>query len=116
MSALQTAYSSPPREGIWPSLNRFLLVLIGVTISSAILLREQPQLTGRSEQEHRIDALKAEIDHEKQLLIRRQRMVALLLHDPDYLGTVARDRLGIMKPGETIFRVGPDLSRMHRRE
>ena len=119
MSALPTEYSSPPREGIWPSLNRFLLVLIGVTISSAIAYKELPQFSRRKEQEMQVEALKSQIDRQKQLLTRRQREATLLKNDPEYIGMIARDRLDVMKEGETVFRLERpriDLSRMHRQE
>jgi cell division protein FtsB len=34
-----------------------------------------------------------------------RRELDLLKNDPDYVETIARDRLNMMKPGETIFRV-----------
>ena len=66
-----------------------------------------------------IEALKSQIEHEKQLLTRRQREEKLLRSDPEYIGMISRDRLDVMKEGETIFRLDPprlDISRMHRHE
>jgi cell division protein FtsB len=39
------------------------------------------------------------------LLARQTREVNLLKTDPTYLETMARDRLDLMKEGETIFRL-----------
>ncbi|MEY2504477.1 MAG: Septum formation initiator, partial [Verrucomicrobiota bacterium] len=39
------------------------------------------------------------------LLARQTREVNLLKTDPTYLETIARDRLDLMKEGETIFRL-----------
>ena len=39
------------------------------------------------------------------LLARQTREVNLLKTDPGYLETIARDRLDLMKEGETIFRL-----------
>ena len=44
------------------------------------------------------------------LLARQTREVNLLKTDPTYLETMARDRLDLMKEGETIFR----LEQSHR--
>jgi squalene-hopene/tetraprenyl-beta-curcumene cyclase len=42
---------------------------------------------------------------QKMLLARETRRVTLLKTDPGYLETIARDRLDLMKDGETIFRL-----------
>ena len=79
--------------------------------------RELPEVSKRKEQEMQIEALRAEIEHEKQLLARRMREETLLKHDPEYIGMIARDRLDLMRPNETIYRVElsrPELSRMKR--
>jgi cell division protein FtsB len=36
---------------------------------------------------------------------RREREVHLLKHDSEYVEIIARDRIGVMKEGETIFRL-----------
>ena len=41
------------------------------------------------------------------MLARQTREVNLLKTDPTYLETMARDRLDLMKEGETIFRLEP---------
>jgi len=41
------------------------------------------------------------------LLARATREISWLKTDPNYLETVARDRLDLMKEGETIFRLEP---------
>jgi cell division protein FtsB len=117
VSALHRDYSSPAKGGIWPSLNRFMLTLIAVTLATTVGYRALPEVSRRKEQDLQIDALKAEIEHENQLLARRQREETLLKHDPEYIGMIARDRLDVMKEGETIFRLDPghpDISKMHR--
>ena len=44
------------------------------------------------------------------LLARQTREVNLLKTDPSYLETIARDRLDLMKEGETIFRLDSHAS------
>lgn len=116
MSALHTAdFRAPAEGGLWTSLNRFLATLIFVIFATAVGYRMFPEVGKRREQESRIEALMAEIDLQKQLLTRRTREEKLLKSDPEYLGLVARDRLDLMKEGETIFRIDPpkvDISKM----
>ena len=54
-----------------------------------------------------IDALQAQVNEQKTILGRQTREVNLLKTDPTYLETIARDRLDLMKEGETIFRLEP---------
>jgi cell division protein FtsB len=51
------------------------------------------------------DGLLAQLTEEKLLLARCTKEVALLKSDPTYLETIARDKLDMMKEGETIFRL-----------
>jgi cell division protein FtsB len=43
----------------------------------------------------------------RQLLVLNTRKKELLNYDAEYLGLVARDRLDLMKEGETIYRLDP---------
>ena len=108
MSAFHTAdFRGSSEGGLWASLNRFVLTLIFVVVATAIGYRSLPELGKQRDQETRIETLKAELDREKQLLARQNREEYLLKHDPEYIGLIARDRLDLMKAGETIFRIEP---------
>ena len=48
-----------------------------------------------------------ELDRLKDQATHREQELYLLQHDKDYLELIARDRLDLMKPNETIFRLGP---------
>ncbi len=114
VSALSGDYSNPHSGGLWHSLNRFLLTLIAVTIATVVGYRALPEVSKRREQEQKIEALKAEIDRQKQLYAMRSREENLLRHDPEYIGLIARDRLDLMRDGEKIYRIEPpkpDLSK-----
>jgi cell division protein FtsB len=52
-----------------------------------------------------IDQLRAQRDEQQMLLAKQTREVNLLKTDPVYLETIARDRLDLMKDGETVFRI-----------
>jgi len=101
--------------GIWYSLNRFLFTFIVLTVAAVVGFRFLPEVSARREQEARLNGLKAEVEREQQLLKRNLREEELLKHDPEYIGIVARDRLDLMKDGETIYRIEPpkpDKSKM----
>ena len=115
--SLRSNYSSPAPGGLWVSLNRLLLVLIAVTVLTAVGYRYLPEVSKRNAQELQLDALRTEIEHQKQLLARRMREESLLKHDPEYIGMIARDQLDVAKANETIFRVEltrPEMARMKR--
>lgn len=69
-----------------------------------------PIFKARNEETARIDQLHAEIAKEKAILSHRTREEELLKNDPAYVETIARDRLDVMKPGETIIRLEPGRS------
>jgi len=50
------------------------------------------------------------------LLSRQTREVNLLKTDPAYLETIARDRLDLMKDGETIFRIESAAAQADKRK
>ncbi|MDQ3621577.1 MAG: septum formation initiator family protein [Verrucomicrobiota bacterium] len=66
-----------------------------------------PEVKKRKEHETRIEELKTEIENQRMLLARHRREEFLLNNDPEYVGLIARDRLDLMKEGETIYRLDP---------
>ena len=71
-----------------------------------------PEIGKRKEQQARVEELKAIVDKEKQALVRNLREENLLKLDPEYVGLIARDRLDLMREGETIYRLeGPKGAR-----
>lgn len=76
-----------------------------------------PEVSKRRDQQARVEQLKLEVEQQRQLLVRNTRNEELLKHDPEYVGLIARDRLDLMKEGETIYRIDPvkpDRSTMKR--
>ncbi|HEX8312230.1 MAG TPA: septum formation initiator family protein [Chthoniobacteraceae bacterium] len=98
-------FRSRPSGGIWHSLNRFVFTLIILSSAVPIGYSFLPEVQKRKEQDLRVEELKAEIEKQRMILARFQREENLLKHDPEYVGLVARDRLNMMKPGETIYRL-----------
>ncbi len=64
-----------------------------------------PEISKRKEQQARVDELKLEVEKSKETLNRNLREETLLKLDPEYVGLIARDRLDLMKEGETIYRL-----------
>ncbi len=95
---------------VWQRLNRVLCVLLFVAIWLVIVSLFVPPYKKLTQSRAEIDNLQAQRDEQKILLARQTREVSLLQTDTTYLETIARDRLDLMKEGETIFRLEPAQS------
>ena len=108
MSSAQGHFqNTSPSEGIWYFLNRLLFVLIVLTVGAIAAYHFIPEVSKRRDQQALVDQLKLEVEKQRQLLVRNTRAEELLKHDPEYVGLIARDRLDLMKEGETINRFEP---------
>lgn len=94
-----------PTEGIWLSLNKLVIALIVMCASVPIAYSFLPEVSKRKEQRQRIEALKIDLEQQKMQLVRFEREEMLLRRDPEYAGLIARDKLDLMKEGETIYRL-----------
>ncbi|HKP94013.1 MAG TPA: septum formation initiator family protein [Chthoniobacterales bacterium] len=92
---------------VWQRLNRILRVLLLVAIVLVILSLFVPPYKKLAQSRNEIENLQGQVSDQKILLARQNREVNLLKTDPTYLETIARDRLDLMKEGETIFRLEP---------
>jgi cell division protein FtsB len=92
---------------VWQRLNRVLLVLIVIALWLAIVSLFVPPYKKLKQGRAENDKLQTQINEQKVLLARQTREVDLLKTDATYLETIARDRLDLMKEGETIFRLEP---------
>ena len=108
MSPAQSHFqTSAPSGGIWHSLNRLLITLILLTVATLVAYRFLPEISKRRTQQARLDHLQAEVETERQIHARLTREEELLKHDPDYAAVLSRDKLDLMKEGETIYRLDP---------
>ena len=92
---------------VWQRLNRLLRILLCIAIWLVIVSLFAPPYRKLSQSRGEIDRLQNEVSEQKTLLARQTREVSLLKTDATYLETIARDRLDLMKDGETIFRLEP---------
>ena len=90
---------------IWQRLNSILRVLLVVAIVLVIVSLFLPPYKKLRQSRGEIEILQNQVNDQKMLLARQTREVNLLKTDPTYLETLARDRLDLMKEGETIFRL-----------
>ncbi len=79
--------------------------MIVCAFSIPIAYSFMPELKKRKAADARVDELTSQIEGQQMLLARLQREENLLKHDPEYVGLIARDRLDLMKEGETIYRL-----------
>ncbi len=92
---------------IWQRLNRILFALIFLAMWLGIISLFVPPYKKMEAARGEIDGLQAQRDEQKMLLAHATREVNWLKTDPTYLETITRDRLDLMKDGETIFRLEP---------
>jgi cell division protein FtsB len=92
-------------HGVWHFLNRLMVMLIALAGITLVICAFVPELKKQRGQTARLEQLKADIEKQKTLLSQRTREVDLLKNDPGYVEILARDRLDLMKEGETIYRL-----------
>ena len=92
---------------VWQRLNRILRVLLVLAIWLVIVSLFVPPYKRLMQSRAEIDGLQQQVNEQQRSLSRQTREVNLLRTDVTYLETIARDRLDVMKEGETVFRLEP---------
>lgn len=82
-------------------LNRYLLALLVIPVA---LLYFRPPVKEQEEARQRLADLASHRDQLKAEAERLQRKLELIKSDPEYLESMARDRLNLQKDGEIILR------------
>ena len=90
---------------VWQRLNRILLVLLFIAVWLGFATLFVPPYKTLLQSRGEIDNLQAQVNEQKRLLARQTREVGLLTTDREYLETIARDKLDLMKEGEVVFRL-----------
>jgi len=105
-------FESRPRNEVWHFLNRLMATLVILAMMVVIVCAFLPEVKKQREQNARLRQLKIDIEKQRALFTQQSREVELLKNDPGYVETVARDRLDLMKEGETIYRIeSPSLKK-----
>jgi len=92
---------------IWNGLNRLIKFLLVLAFLVLVVVLFMPELKRQRTQQAQRDELAAEKGRLEELLARQVREVELLRTDTMFLETIARNKLDLMKPGETIIRIDP---------
>ena len=100
-----TDFRARREASVWQRWNRVLLTLLFLAVWLVIISLFVPPYKKLKIGEADIDKLQQQRDQQQALLSKQTREVNLLKTDPVYLETIARDRLDLMKDGETVFRV-----------
>jgi cell division protein FtsB len=95
---------------VWQRLNRILCALLVLAVWLVIVSLFVPPYKKLMQSRAEIDQLQQQVSEQQGILARQTREVNLLKTDVTYLETIARDRLDLMKEGETIFRLEPARS------
>ncbi len=90
---------------IWQTLNRLVVFLIFLAGGGLLFLFFQPELNKLADMRRYYAELQASQEKETIEQLRLARTKTLLESDPEYLENIARDKLELMKPGETIYRL-----------
>lgn len=90
---------------VWHYLNRFMVFIILLVAAAFGVFTFYPAWTKRDELGAKLEAEQSKLAAEQLLQKQRSREVTLLQTDPEYVEIIARDKLGVMKPGETIYRL-----------
>ena len=101
---------------VWQRWNRVLLVLLLLAVWLVIVSLLVPPYKKLKLGHEEIDKLQAQRDEQHVLLSKQTREVNLLKTDPVYLETIARDRLDLMKEGDTIFRIESAAAQTDKRK
>jgi cell division protein FtsB len=90
---------------VWQRMNHILGILLLMAVWLLIISFFLPPYKKLTQSRHEIEQMQSQLVEEKALLARQTREISLLKSDPTYLETIARDKLDLMKEGETIFRL-----------
>ncbi len=88
-------------------LNRALYFLVFLAALILITCWFLPLVRDQQKEQLALQSLREQVNQERSLLDRRTRQLNLLQNDPGYIELIARDKLDLMRPGETIFRLDP---------
>jgi cell division protein DivIC len=111
-----TDFRARREASVWQRWNRVLLTLLFLAVWLVIISLFVPPYKKLKIGQKDIDKLQQQRDEQQMLLSKQTREVNLLKTDPVYLETIARDRLDLMKDGETVFRIEATAAQADKRK
>ena len=106
-------YDEPKDDWIRSLLTRILYLLVLVATFILLICWFLPLVKERQRQQHALQNLKQQVEQERAIYNKQSKKLTLLQNDPAYTELLARDKLDLMKPGETIFRMEPGPENNH---
>ena len=100
-------YDQPRGDWIRSLLNKILYLLVFVAALILLICWFLPLVKEHQRQQHALQALKQQVEQEKINYNKQSKKLTLLQSDPTYIELLARDKLDLMRAGETIFRMDP---------
>jgi cell division protein FtsB len=100
-------YQQPREDWLRVLLNRILYALVIAAVGILLVCWFLPLVKEQQKQQRALTALKQQVEEERAQLNKQTKKLNLLQNDPAYLELLARDKLDLMRPGETIFRMNP---------
>lgn len=90
---------------VWHKANRMMIALIIAGGAAVAVAAFYPEIARHRTLSVQLAEEKSTLAAEELKKARREREVHLLKHDGEYVEIIARDRIGVMKEGETIYRL-----------
>lgn len=100
-------YDDPHEDWLRGLLNRILYLLVLLAVVILFVCWFLPLIREEQKEQRALQALKEQVAHERASLNKQSKTLNLLQNDRSYIEMLARDKLDLMKPGETIFRMEP---------
>ena len=96
----QSDFLPAARRVVW------VLIICSSLITAGFIF--SPEWQRLNEMKRNLARQKTDLENLQKLTMAREKEIHLLETDPEYLEVIARERLDMMKEGETIFRLSPN--------
>jgi len=90
---------------VWSAGIRLMFIFIGLAAVAFLLVAFYPEWTLKKTLVTRLANEKSTLSGEELIRKQRNREVDLLKNDTEYVEAIARDKIGVMKEDETIYRL-----------
>jgi cell division protein FtsB len=95
---------------IWVFLYRFAWSVLAVVVFAALVAAFYPKIRHFNELQDRHGEMEEEVRLKEELIKHLRDKQERLLNDPRFVEKIAREELGLARPGETVFKFSDDPS------
>jgi cell division protein FtsB len=89
---------------IWSLIIRLSWAALAIIVVIALVRTFYPQVQRANEMQRQVEQAEEEVRLEKEMLQHLKAKQERLLSDPRFVERIAREELGLAKPGETVFK------------